>query len=133
MLILNLTQHKASAEQLEAGVVNATDEDSVEIKDTLTFEELPTQQSVADRAKYIAIIANTYEVSFAMIGGAPYLMAELEIALLQKGITPVYAFSKRVSVEKIVDGKTIKTNEFKHLGFVQGSLNIDKALAMSVK
>ena len=51
-----------------------------------------------------------------MIGGAPYLMAELEMALGWVGIIPLYAFSVRVSSEK--DG--VKTSVFRHLGFVGG-------------
>jgi len=132
MLVLNLTQHTASAEQLEDGVVELTEKDRITVKKLLTFNTLPTQQDVTNRAKAIASIANTYAVYFAMIGGAPYLMAELEIALWNTNLTPLYAFSKRVSSEKIVNGKTIKVNEFKHLGFVPGSISIDKTVATPV-
>jgi len=31
----------------------------------------------------------------------------------------MYAFSERVSVDKVVDGKLIKVSEFKHKGFVK--------------
>lgn len=55
----------------------------------------------------------------AMIGGAPYLMAPLEIALRDVGIRPLYAFSVRASVEKTrPDGSVEKINVFKHGGFV---------------
>lgn len=55
----------------------------------------------------------------AMIGGAPYLMAELEKELYKVGVTPIYSYSDRISVETITDsGETIKTSVFKHLGFV---------------
>jgi len=39
--------------------------------------------------------------------------------LQKRGITVLYAFSERVSVEKEIEGKVIKTNEFKHSGFVE--------------
>ena len=55
----------------------------------------------------------------AMIGGAPYLMAELEKELWYRGIEPVYAFTKRESVETTDEnGNVTKTAVFKHAGFV---------------
>ena len=54
-----------------------------------------------------------------MIGGAPFLMGALESALLDYGITPVYAFSKRESVEEVQkDGSVKKINIFRHAGFI---------------
>jgi hypothetical protein len=56
---------------------------------------------------------------FAMIGGAPYLMAPLESALRAHGITPVYAFSVRESVDQVQpDGSVRKVAVFRHAGFV---------------
>ena len=54
-----------------------------------------------------------------MIGGALWLMAPLSFYLKSAGINPVFAFSKRESVEEVIDGKTVKTNVFKHVGFVE--------------
>ena len=54
----------------------------------------------------------------AMIGGAPYLMAELEKALWARGIEPAYSFSERKSVETEKDGVVTKVNVFEHVGFV---------------
>lgn len=54
-----------------------------------------------------------------MVGGAPFFMAPLEAALRAVNIIPVYAFSKRESVEeKQPDGSVKKTQVFKHAGFV---------------
>jgi hypothetical protein len=54
-----------------------------------------------------------------MIGGAPYLMAPLEVALRAHGITPLYAFSVRESVEQTQpDGSVRKIAVFRHGGFV---------------
>ena len=55
----------------------------------------------------------------AMIGGALWMMSTLESHLRLAGIQPMFAFSKRESVERVVDGKTVKTNVFKHVGFVE--------------
>ena len=58
-----------------------------------------------------------------MIGGAPFFMSALERALLDVGITPLYAFSIRESVEKAAeDGTVTKINVFKHVGFVEANL-----------
>lgn len=46
-------------------------------------------------------------------------MGALERALINEGIKPLYAFSLRESVERVVDGKTVKTTVFHHLGFVK--------------
>jgi hypothetical protein len=68
----------------------------------------------------LAEIAEASGEPAAMIGGAPYLMSELEQALFERGITPLYAFSKRESVEEVTDsGETVKKTVFKHLGFVE--------------
>ena len=54
-----------------------------------------------------------------MIGGAPWFMSSLELALIKEGFTPIYAFSERVSVDvPQEDGSVKKTNEFKHVGFI---------------
>jgi len=46
-------------------------------------------------------------------------MSSLEKALKAKGITPVYSYSKRISEEKEVSGKVVKTNVFKHIDFIE--------------
>jgi hypothetical protein len=75
------------------------------------------------------MIASTYDYeghdvdegehpTHAMIGGAPWMMAALESALLDAYITPLYAFSVRESVEIAQpDGSVVKTAVFKHVGF----------------
>ena len=138
-VILNLTQHTATPEQREAGVYDPkTPED---IKAALTFNELPSKQEIETKALTLAALAvrEVFHQVLAdrpeseemldiesqmlgmrvMIGGAPYLMAPLEKALRDANLTPVYAFSKRESVEVILDnGDVRKTAVFKHLGFV---------------
>lgn len=55
-----------------------------------------------------------------MIGGAPYLMGTLEKALKDKGITPLYSFSERVSIEVVREDETTqKTSVFQHKGFIE--------------
>lgn len=126
--ILNLTQHPASAEQLAVGVVDLSSDDRLILSGWLTFEDCPTGQDVRDRAELIAqaaagdsrSVAVPAGVTFAMIGGAPFLMSALENALIERGITPLYAFSVRESTEQTQpDGSVRKVNVFKHAGWVQ--------------
>jgi hypothetical protein len=118
--ILNLTQHAATAEQVEAGVVEPEEKGAVQA--ALTFDAIPTTSEMADRAAFLARIAVDSGCKRAMIGGAPFFMAPLERALLAAGITPVYAFSVRDSVEQPDgNGGVRKINVFRHVGFVEAA------------
>jgi hypothetical protein len=121
MRIINLTQHQATPEQLTEGVFEVVDKDLV--KTLLTFDDLPTEKDIIRRSAKLAAIALAYDADAAMIGGAPYLMCHLETALLEEGISPMYSFSKRVSVESANEstGEVTKTNVFKHIGFYKVS------------
>lgn len=115
--ILNLTQHSATNEQLHDGVFEPGNKPLVQ--KLLTFEEPPTPCEIRDRAEKLAEIAANHGVKYAMIGGAPYLMAHLETALLLKGVTPCYSFSKREVLEKTLpDGSVKKESTFRHVGFI---------------
>ena len=130
-MILNLTQHKTTDEQA-AQLVVAPRMCRDKIQKLLTFEEIPTREEIEARAKELAKIASS-EASFyagdtdneiwitrVMIGGAPYLMGALEKALRECGFTPVYAFSKRESIDQPQpDGSVRKIAVFRHLGFVE--------------
>lgn len=115
--ILNLTQHAATPEQAATGVIAASFADR--LPSLLTFVGLPSPTEITQRAEVIASLAADDGVSQAMIGGAPFFMAPLEKALRAVGITPLYAFSERASVDSVQpDGSIRKTAEFRHLGFV---------------
>jgi len=127
-MIINLTQHPATQQQIDAGVVDLEGSDLGMLIELLTFTSLPSPVDVESRAEGLALIMMkfdpdlTNEVSF-MVGGAPYLMAEL------KGYAPVYklvfAYSERVSNEVVNnEGVVVKTNLFKHLGFVPMSASM---------
>ena len=120
--ILNLTQHNATADQIAVGVI---EQPHPAVKPLLNFNTLPTLAEIKLRASQIAAIAAD-EIALenaerkAMIAGAPFFMSSLEEALKNVGITPVYAFSVRESVEvHNEDGSVSKQNVFKHLGFVE--------------
>lgn len=126
-MILNLTQHQATEEQRNQGVVDLPTQDRIDtLKRLLTFDELPTKELMNKRAKQIVLlvrnngISDTFVPAKVMIAGAPFFMSILEKALLNDGIQPVYAFSVRDGVEQIQqDGSVRKINVFKHIGFVE--------------
>lgn len=153
MSIINVTQHKPTPEQIEAGVVDLPEHLKNKIAELLTFDNLPSKNSIKAVAHTIAILVNefifentdytglseaeklayqldskhaiktllnSYTHPKVLIGGAPFLMSELEGAFKGLNITPVYAFSKRESVERtLADGSIEKVVVFKHLGFVE--------------
>lgn len=124
-LFINLTQHPLSNEQRawadeRCMAVVETDADT---KSALNFEELPTLEALEERADAIVSRLGTRHPDFhrtAMIGGAPFFMPVLERKLKEAGIQPVYAFSKRVSVEGVNEqGEVVKTSVFKHEGWIE--------------
>ena len=122
-MILNLTQHPATTEQIEAGVVDLPDSVRPALIGWLTFSQLPSREEIEDRAEALALLADSLLPEegdpAAMIGGAPYLMAPLEAALRNQRIRPLYAFSVRESVEQVLpDGTVRKTSIFRHAGFI---------------
>jgi len=115
MEIINLTQHEASEDQKRVGVVDLPEAEKNILKGLLTFDSIPNRNDLVARGAEVALLAKRSGGSAtAMIGGAPFFMSFLEKALIKRGITPLYAFSKRVAVEK--DGK--KVSIFVHEGFV---------------
>lgn len=124
-IIVNLTQHTGTPEQ---GVLEP--EGKKQAQNLLTFDEIPSHQEMESRAlKLVEIVHREIDCHIcgdhaqwcAMIGGAPFFMPVLERALAQSKITPLYAFSRRESVEEIVEGKTVKKAVFRHIGFVEGT------------
>lgn len=121
--VLNLTQHRATDEQIEDGVFDLHPEHQEKLKRLLTFNDLPPAIEVAVNAELAADLAADVAAAagcrHVMIGGAPFLMSTLERALKNRGLTPVYAFSRRESVEEqLPDGSVRKTAVFRHQGFV---------------
>lgn len=127
MMILNLTQHKATPKQKESGVFDLEGDLLQELIDTLTFDELPTRGDILCRLSALEyIIKATLKVqpfTHVMLGGAPFLMSSVEKMFIKPIgshiITPVYAFSKRIVTETEVCGKITKASTFEHIGFVE--------------
>jgi hypothetical protein len=139
MNVLNLTQHPATASQVAVGVIDLPPEERQVLNELLTFEELPTPDELDERAQQVAVLARRAfardrRLDAVMIGGAPYFMSYLELALRVEGdfaedleaeaFRPqiLYAFSRRESVEETApDGSVRKTNFFRHAGFVEAA------------
>lgn len=119
-MIINLTQHNATPAQVAEGVADLPEGQRSDLKKLLTFNELPDQHEIGVRAKLVAEMASKASAKAAMIGGAPFFMSALENALVSRNIRPLYAFSRRESVEvKGEDGSVSKRSVFVHLGFVE--------------
>jgi hypothetical protein len=123
MIILNLTQHSASADQIAVGVVDFSGAELAALRSALTFDALPGAQEIRVRAEFIAELAATVAAKTgarsAMIGGALWLMAPIAAALRARGIEPVFAFSVRETEEQVQsDGSVRKVAVFRHAGFV---------------
>ena len=120
MVILNLTQHNATREQILAGVEEPPEGVKEVIVHLLTFDSVPSCEDLRAKARALAEIARAAKVQAALVGGAPFFMATLEAALLEEGIEPIYSFSQRVSVEETQpDGSVRKVSTFRHVGFVR--------------
>lgn len=123
-MIINLTQHVSTPEQKMAGVVDLDGSALEELHRLLTFNSIPAQTEIWGRAHKIAALAaaalsGSIGKSFAMVGGAPFLMSALEQELSIIRIEPLYAFSRRESEETLAaDGSVKKTAVFRHVGFV---------------
>ena len=125
-MIVNLTQHSASADQIAAGVVDLTGEALNRLKMALTFDACPDEATIWARATFIgglasgdSILTNGLYAEQAMIGGALWLMAPLAEVLRDHGIEPVFAFSVRDTEEQVQpDGSARKVAVFRHAGFV---------------
>lgn len=120
MIIVNLTQHVATDEQVEEGVVGLSDESMSYVRRLLTFNDIPCIAEIRARAEALAEVAAECYADAAMIGGAPYLMGALEGALRQRAIKPLYAFSVRESQELTEpDGSVRKVTVFRYRGWVE--------------
>jgi hypothetical protein len=123
MRILNFTQHDATAEQLSAGVVEPDADNKERIRQLLTFEQIPAQSELRQRATECAVLASDlarkHGCDAVLIGGAPFFMSHLENALRSFRVRYCYAFSRREAAEQIQpDGSVKKTHVFKHVGFI---------------
>lgn len=121
-MILNLTQHNATRDQIYAGIIDMPADFQTALKDLLTFPTTYTRKDLEYRALQIHELVRDFcgtskeVLEGVMIGGMPSFMPVLESVLISKGIKVGYACTERKSVDKEVDGKIIKTAVFVHAG-----------------
>jgi len=118
--IINLTQHTPLPAQIAEGVFSSSKHE--EIRGLLTFHEAPTTKEMIKRALELSVIAREEGAEYALIGGAPYFMPILEKVLLDSGIIPLYAFSRRQVEEVTENGTTKKIVVFHHERFIPASM-----------
>lgn len=147
-MILNLTQHAATPEQIAQGLVDHNNRAA--LKTLLTVEERVLTDAgwlledvLDDRVEDLVAIALAYQAEAVdaipddvrgmrrlnavrdalslrvLVGGAPILMERLIPALKREGCIPVHALSAR-AVEEVPqeDGSMKKTSIFKHIRFM---------------
>lgn len=120
MIIYNLTQHTLNEEQKKDGLQELTAEQSGRVHELLTFETRPTPEEVTERAELLAELAVAAGAEGAMLGGAPFLMAQLTQSLKQRGVRTYFSFSLRRSKEvHQPDGKVEKHSVFCYEGLVE--------------
>ena len=128
-MIINLTQHAASPEQITQGVTDLHGEQRDALVHLLTFASIPDAEEIRDRAHDIAELAcynglgdpdgDSPMPHQAMIGGALWLMAPLAEELKARNIQPVFAFSVRETEEQTqADGSVRKVAVFRHAGWI---------------
>lgn len=129
-MILNLTQHLATKDQLANGVVDLDQNRREKLQELLTISGIPSNRDLHDRAEKIIRLAwdfvyNTrpesehHGILEVMIGGAQCLMPYLIDHCYRSDIIPFFSFTERVSEEvQKEDGTVQKISKFKHLGFV---------------
>lgn len=113
-MIYNLTQHEPTPDMVAAGVGPVIKG----VPALLTVDAIPDRDVIESRAESIA--ASAPEGATVLLGGAPWLMSSLERACLRRKQKPVYAFTRRESVEEHrPDGTVEKRQVFKFTGFVE--------------
>ena len=129
-MILNMTQHVATAQQLEAGVVEPDAQTKAQIRRLMTFDDdkPPTRREIGEAAQSLAQIAKATEARTVMIGGAPWLMPALARALKEEGLDAVGAYSKRTTKQIPGPDGPIMRNVFEHAGFVEMEYAEERAL-----
>lgn len=123
MILINLTQHNLTPDQLQ-GAVQVGNDVRDEVVKLITFNGLPTAGEIKGNANRLAEICRDMHASHAVIGGAPYFMGPLEQALRRVGVIPLYAFTERVAVEVTnpETGEVTKTSKFNFAGWIEGAL-----------
>lgn len=117
MCILNLTQHRCTAEQLSDGIENIPSKHAEQLEKLLTFPSDYDLTMLVNNAKALANLARSLGYEAVMVGGMPSFMPILQAEMIKADISVGYARTERVSVDQIQpDGSVKKVSVFKHAG-----------------
>lgn len=122
MNVVNLTQHRATAEQIKDGVFDLPEGLREKLVKALTFDPRYSRADLEAAAQEVVSIVKEIDCFRTMVGGMPSFMPVLEAALVKEGCAVGYARSERVSVdEPQPDGSVRKVATFRHCGMYWAS------------
>ena len=78
----------------------------------------------SQKAVITGLVKEPVKIEAALVAGQPGAVYQLTQNLIKMYIKVFYAHTKRVSVEKEVNGEVVKTNVFKHEGFYSMTNNV---------
>lgn len=93
--ILNLTLTPGTPAQFDAGLVDLPADTRGDIAQILYFQDFPELSEIKQRAEYIADIARDAGAATALLDGPAWMLSALEVALRERGITPLYGWGSR--------------------------------------
>ena len=109
IVTVNLTKHEITEEQEYFFVVNPSQRDISKVRELLSFDVAPSEKEMNERATILANIAMATALSisssrtvFAWIDAEAFFINNIAQALLDVGITPVYAFNRRGKFVKFI-------------------------------
>jgi hypothetical protein len=76
-------------------IENIVEPENKEIKNLLVFEEVPNKDDVEERARTLATFASESGYKRALINGHSIFIASLELALLAKGVKPMFIYTHK--------------------------------------
>ena len=119
MTIINLTQHDATQDQLDAGVVNLIGEAAYKLKQAYRFNYVPSAEEKNRRVREIVQIAIDCKAEKALLDGPAWLTSALERELAVHEISAVYSFSMYPIIMTMEgDGTLVKRQRIKHMTFI---------------
>lgn len=127
-VFLNVSNHNMTADQIAEVVKYGMEVMELPENIKTTWGQLdPTSipYIVNDIWSYVTgLMKESVKIEAALVAGQPGAVYQLTQNLVKEGIKVFYAHTKRVSVEKEVNGEIVKTNVFKHEGFYSMTNNV---------
>ena len=115
-MILNLTQHNSSPEQIEQGLIEPSDKTLVKELLTLRVSSAEEMRNAIDtKVQHLLNVADAHKPTTILVGGHPGLITILVGELKFQDYKVVMSHTDRVVVEN--DG--VKTSVFKHKFFYE--------------